>query len=302
MQDLYQPTRPLPSLHSKTGAQKTNAFEIHALEKTIKDGNHAPGIKDWCKIIWIKDGSGAFCLDTNKYAISSNTIYCIKRDQTVTFHPDDRATGYAISFSADFLAVGEDHTESFHHTALFHPLSLFSIIKVGEKQLSEMLEIAEKMVLESENDYSGKEDILRGLLKIFLLYLNRHQEQSPRPATTLNQIGLASSFFILLEKNFASKKMVSAYARDLHVTANYLNETIKKASGSPASYHIQQRIILEAKRKARHVRTSMKEIAYGLGFADLAHFSKYFKRASGVNFTDFKKELSGQFRFATPKC
>ena len=25
---------------------------------------------------------------------------------------------------------------------------------------------------------------------------------------------------------------------------------------------------------------SMKEIAYDLGFADLAHFSKYFKRAS----------------------
>ena len=45
----------------------------------------------------------------------------------------------------------------------------------------------------------------------------------------------------------------------------------------------------------------MKEIAYGLGFADLAHFSKYFKRASGINFSDFKKELSAQFRFMTPK-
>jgi AraC family transcriptional regulator, transcriptional activator of pobA len=275
-----------------------NAFEIHALEQEIKEGNHAHGIKDWCKIIWIKDGSGSFCVDAHKYNISSNTIYCIKRDQAVKFDPDDRATGYAISFSADFLAVGEDHTESFHHTALFHPLSLFSIIKVEGNQLSEMLEIAEKMALESENDYSGKEEILRGLLKIFLLYLNRHQEQSPRPDITLNQIRLASKFLGLLEKNFASKKMVSAYAQDLHVTANYLNETVKKASGFPASYHIQQRIILEAKRKARHVRTSMKEIAYGLGFADLAHFSKYFKRASGVNFTDFKKELSDQFRFA----
>jgi AraC family transcriptional regulator, transcriptional activator of pobA len=299
MQSLYQPTPPLPSFHAKTSHQKLNAFEIHALEQEIKDGNNAPGIKDWCKIIWIKDGSGTFCVEAHKYAICSNTVYCIKRDQTVKFDPDDRATGYAISFSADFLAVEEDRTESFHHTALFHPLSLFSIIKVEGERLSEMLEIAEKMVLESENNYYDKEDILRGLLKIFLLYLNRHQEQSPRPAITLNQIGLASKFFSLLEKNFASKKMVSAYALDLHVTANYLNETVKKASGFPASYHIQQRIILEAKRKARHVRTSMKEIAYGLGFADLAHFSKYFKRASGVNFTDFKKELSDQFRFAT---
>jgi AraC family transcriptional activator of pobA len=275
-----------------------NTFEIEALEKKEEE-NHSPGIKEWCRIIWIRKGSGAFCVDMHKYAINSDTIYCIKHGQAVKFYPDNGATGYAISFSADFLAMGEDHAEPLHHAPLFHPLSLFSIIKVEGSQLPEMLEIADKMMLESSNDYSGKIEILRGLLKIFLIYLGRHQEQSRQPAITLNQVGLASRFFSLLEKDFAKKKMVSAYALDLCVTANYLNETVKKASGSPASYHIQQRIILEAKRKATHVRTSMKEIAYGLGFADLAHFSKYFKRASGVNFTEFKKEISHQFQFAT---
>ncbi len=275
----------MPNLHT---------FEIEALESNQEE-NYTPGIKEWCRIIWIRNGTGAFCVDMHKYAISSNTVYCLKRGQAVKFYPEQGASGYVISFSPDFLAMGEDHTESFYHATLFHPLSLFSVIKVTDDQVQGMMEMADKMMLESSNDYAGKVEILRGMLKIFLIYLGRHQEQSRQPTITLNQVGLASRFFSLLEKDFAKKKMVSAYALDLHVTANYLNETVKKASGCPASYHIQQRIILEAKRKATHVRTSMKEIAYGLGFADLAHFSKYFKRASGVNFTEFKKELSHQF-------
>jgi len=43
---------------------------------------------------------------------------------------------------------------------------------------------------------------------------------------------------------------------------NYLNQVIKSKSGFTASYHIKQRIILEAKRKATHLQSGLKEIAY----------------------------------------
>ncbi|MCW3111245.1 MAG: helix-turn-helix protein, partial [Segetibacter sp.] len=69
-------------------------------------------------------------------------------------------------------------------------------------------------------------------------------------------------------------------------------EIVKKTSGTPASDHIKHRIVLEAKRHAAYSDVSMKEIAYSLGFDDVAHFSKYFKNATGINFTDFKKDLS----------
>ena len=86
--------------------------------------------------------------------------------------------------------------------------------------------------------------------------------------------------------------MVKEYADMLAVTPNYLNEMVKEVSGFTASHHIQQRIILEAKRKVIFEGDSLKEIAYGLGFWDPAHFSKFFKNSSGVNFTDFKKGVS----------
>ena len=40
-------------------------------------------------------------------------------------------------------------------------------------------------------------------------------------------------------------------------------------------------------------------VAYDLGFDDISHFSKYFKKASGISFSDFRKEISQQFSFAS---
>ena len=285
----------------KANGVAINAFEIRVLnngENKDKEEDHSPAGKEFFRIIWIKEGSGALSVDMHTYTIGNDTIYCIRPGQAFKFEPVEGTDGYALSFSIDFLAMAGNHTESSYHSPLFHPLSPFSIIKVENRLKSEMLEVAEKMIREFSNTYPGKEEILRGLLKIFLVYLNRQQEE-PRPQLiNLLRSGLVSRFFSLVEKNFANRKMVSDYAQDLSVTPNYLNETVKRVSGFPASFHIRQRIILEAKRKATYVQASMKEIAYDLGFDDLAHFSKYFKNASGVSFTDFRKEISQQFSFA----
>jgi len=268
-----------------------NTFGIQSLQK----GNDLVSNKELFRIIWIKDGSGSLYADMRICASDGDTIYCIRPGQTVRFEPLEETNGYVIAFSADFVVMADNDMDSVYHSSLFHPLFPFSVIRSTVSLKPEMQEAVDKMMREFSNTYPGKEEILKGLLKIFLIYLNRQQDASRQQLVNFNQSGLASRFFNLLEKNFANRKMVSDYARVLAVTPNYLNETVKKASGFSASHHIQQRIILEAKRKATYVRKSMKEIAYDLGFDDISHFSKYFKKVSGVSFSEFKKEISHQF-------
>jgi len=64
---------------------------------------------------------------------------------------------------------------------------------------------------------------------------------------------------------------------------------VKKHTQHSAGYHIRQRIVLEAKRLAIYSDVCMKEIAYLLGFSDTAHFSKFFKKSTGINFSEFKR-------------
>lgn len=103
-------------------------------------------------------------------------------------------------------------------------------------------------------------------------------------------MSLVQQFMSLLEKHYKTEKMVAGYASLLSVTPNYLNEIIKKTTGYSAGHHIRQRVVLEAKRQATYSDHCMKQIGYYLGFDDTAHFSKFFKNAAGINFTDFKKE------------
>ncbi len=108
-----------------------------------------------------------------------------------------------------------------------------------------------------------------------------------------NEMELVQKFRGLVQNNFTTMKLVTDYANVLCLTPANLNRIIKKVTGFTASYHIQQQIILEAKKKAIYSNGSMKEIAYLLGFDDLAYFSKFFKKNSGMNFTNFKRGLSG---------
>jgi AraC-like DNA-binding protein len=155
-----------------------------------------------------------------------------------------------------------------------------------------------KLVKEFNNYFLLRSEILVGYFKILLIYLTRRSDTAPQPISRSANAELVNRFFSSVEKQFLTNKKVTDYASHLAVTPNYLNEIVKRISGFPASYHIQQRIVLEAKRHATYSGASMKEIAYHLGFEDIAHFSKYFKNVAGQSFSAFKKRAGSQLGIA----
>jgi AraC-like DNA-binding protein len=84
------------------------------------------------------------------------------------------------------------------------------------------------------------------------------------------------------------KKQVQEYATLLNITPLYLNEIVKDITGFPASYWIQQEIMLEAKRMLRYTALDVKQIAFDLGYADHAYFSRFFRKHTGVTATEFR--------------
>jgi AraC-like DNA-binding protein len=205
----------------------------------------------------------------------------------------DNATGYVVSFAREFLELYQTNAPELFSTSLFNPFVSVPTIKIGSDRIDIMKSIADEMLQEFSNYRDLRSEILKGFLKIFIIYLSRQSETEHVTGFWSRKTDLANLFFSHLEKNFATKKLVKEYAEMLAVSPSYLNDTVKEISGHPASHHIQQRVVLEAKRKAVFNGYSMKEAAYDLGFYDPSHFSKYFKNSSGVNFTDFKRGTVG---------
>jgi AraC-like DNA-binding protein len=250
--------------------------------------NEGPHRHNYFAIIWVIKGTGIHLIDLDKYELEDNTIYCITPGQVHDLKPTGPIEGYVISFMAEFLGGGEENYDLLFNTGLFYTFSNSPVIKVNEEMGTEMQDAVNKMLKEFNNFFILRAEILRGFLKIFLIYLTRQYERPKENEAHSKSIDLVKQFFALVEKQYPTKKMVNDYAEELAVTPNHLNEVVKKITGSPASHHIQQRIILEAKRQAVYSRVTMKEIAYELGFDDTAHFSKFFKNASGESFSDFR--------------
>ncbi len=89
---------------------------------------------------------------------------------------------------------------------------------------------------------------------------------------------VTKAFNEILEHNFTEMKSPTEYAKKLIISTPYLNECIKNTTGHSVSHHIQQRIILEAKRLLYHTNKSVKEIAFELGYENYPYFSRLFTK------------------------
>lgn len=263
-------------------------FEICSLESAMQESFSSR--TSFYEIIWFKSAAGQLWIDSRPYTPGINTIYFLSPGQLRRFSMQGETSGYRIQFSAELL-YRRDSVPGF--IPLLNPYNdqTFSPVIVADSEMQqEMDDIVQKMEKEFYNYYLLRSEILAGLLSILLVHFSRRLPANETPRTFNRDNMLLKKFLQLLQEKFTSKRQVADYASELCVTPNYLNRSIKKITGHTASYHIQQQIILEAKRRAIHSGESMKEIAYWLGFDNLAHFSKFFKNNSGMSFSRFRKQ------------
>lgn len=269
------------------------SFEIKTLESIIQYDEPVSSqvfSHDYFEIVWITQGTGLYRLDMQQFGISPNQLFCVRPGEVHLIESGEALEGYVISFTRSFLGINDLDPDLVHPGGVYQLFDRCKAVKVRNDSTADMALIMERLLKEFNNLEPFRLELLRRYFKIFLIYLSRQLEENSLLTTQTRSVGLVQKFMELLNTNFKEMRMVADYARELAVTPNYLNESIKKATGYPASYHIRQRIALEAKRQAAYSDVCMKEIAYHLGFSDSAHFSKFFKNTTGMNFTDFKKE------------
>lgn len=97
-----------------------------------------------------------------------------------------------------------------------------------------------------------------------------------------------------VEKNLTDQLMVSDIAVKLGINPNGLYQLVKHYSGLSPKEFIINRLILEARRRLHYTETSsIKELAYDLGFNDPEYFSRLFKKVTGKPISMFFQDLSG---------
>jgi AraC family transcriptional regulator, transcriptional activator of pobA len=168
------------------------------------------------------------------------------------------------------------------------------VYQLNDTQYLEIEAIFIKMDVELSSDYVYKYDLLRNFL-VELIHTGQKLQPLPSVVNTINASSRISSLFIeLLERQFPIEnnaqsiqlKSPTDFAKTLGIHINHLNKVLKEITGRRTTEIINGRIIEEAKLLLKQTQWNISEIAFALGFDELAHFSNFFKKHT--NFSPLK--------------
>lgn len=131
-------------------------------------------------------------------------------------------------------------------------------------------------------------------IELLLDYCVRFYERQFITRSNANN-DILTRFETLLDDYFASEQpqteglpSVKLCADRLHLSANYFGDLIKKETGRTAQEHIQSKLIDVAKERISDTRKSVSEIAYEMGFRYPQHFTRLFKKVTGLTPKEYR--------------
>lgn len=202
---------------------------------------------------------------------------------------DTKQSGYFCIFTDEFLVQSKSGV-------LLDELPIFKaggypVFQISKTEVAELDAIFQKMYRELSSDYAFKYDLIRNYVLELI-----HYGQKLQPATALypthNASARVSSLFIeLLERQFPIEsprqklglRTAKDYADRLAIHVNHLNKVLKENTGKTTTDLISGRIAQEAKILLKQTDWNISEIAYTLGFEEVAHFSNFFKKQTALS-------------------
>ncbi|MBR4067408.1 MAG: helix-turn-helix domain-containing protein [Clostridia bacterium] len=133
--------------------------------------------------------------------------------------------------------------------------------------------------------------ILKTSITLLLMYMLEYTDHLKMPPSGGNE--LVVSLLEEIRHRYASVNLTE-FARSHHVSAPYLSQTVRKATGLTPTQHLQRRRIDQAKKLLRDTDLSVTEVCYQVGYSNTSHFYQLFTQLCGMNPTEYRHVNSGR--------
>lgn len=260
------------------------------LTKATKSVNHI--VMDYgVYALFLKEGTSCnIKYGRREYDYQEGTIVSFAPGQVVEVSMSEdefRPKVYGILFHPDLIrgtSLGRN-IEKYN----FFSYSSFEALHLSQRERQLVIDCLTKIQQELEHaiDRHSRE-LLSMNIELLLNYCLRFYERQFITREDVNK-DVIQRFEELINEYWGGKlpqqmglPSVKYFADKVHLSPNYFGDLIKKQTGKSAQEYIQLKVIERAKNRIANSDHTMSEIAYELGFQYPQHFSRLFKKHTGV--------------------
>ena len=227
----------------------------------------------------------------NKYDFQEGSLLCKAPEQVLTFEVNDEpqtANGWGLYFHPDLIrrsSLGK-HIKDY----TFFSYDTNEALHLSDKEKEILEDIISKIKTEiGQNIDKHSQRLIVSNIELLLNYCDRFYDRQFITRENHNK-DLISKFESFLDDYFGSKQLtekglptVKFCAEQMGFSPNYLSDLLKKDTGKNTQEHIHFHLVEQAKTMLLNTNDTVSEIAYNLGFEYPQHFSKIFKKKTGIS-------------------
>src|SRR5690606_13897028 len=231
-------------------------------------------------LVFIK-GGGIHNIDFREFEIQDFSIHLLAAGSLHWVERGLDSRGFAIVYQERFLYKLQEFNPEVDFISFFRNSH---VLNLGETQFATLENLVTEMLKhEKESDY-----LLNLIGGFFTKMVMQFQEKNPSGTFAVPD-ELIIRLMELINRHFKEQLTAPQYAEKLCISLSALEKRVRKKTHATIHSLQQERLLKEAKMLLNKSDSSIKEIAWELGFQEPAHFSNWFKKRSGVSPASFIK-------------
>lgn len=195
------------------------------------------------------------------------------------------------------------HPDLFRKSNLYQDIHLYEFfsynaneaLHLSEKEKLSLTEIVHNIETEiNQNLDRHSQDLIIHNIESVLKYCQRFYDRQFLTRTNHNK-DFISRFEKFINEYLNSETLplkgiptVNFLGDELNMSGHYLSDLLKIETGKTAKEHVHLKLIDKAKNQLLNSSSSIKTLAYGLGFESPQYFSKLFKKKTGFSPSEYR--------------